>query len=256
MVMTSVVARLLADRTAWMAVPGLAELLELAARQYLALLRVIPKKDLRAKKYEVHMPDTPQPDDGIFYKYPKRKDDPSAITHGVVPDHKTYVQVRARTRRLLMLLGLYCPESEAFFDTMDEIRRRIDVHIHALREALYESRPDLGRLRIRVGETVIRCMVYHGARPDDPKMSGKGHTDKADITLHLYDSAPGLLVRLNDETNEMTLVPTSRGQAFAFLSDHLAQPLGCKAVYHGARNRRGRAIIVAFPYFQHPSECP
>ena len=250
--MHDIVTRLLAERMVWVPMPELGDLLPEAAQQFKScVLGNIPIEDIMTGKYELTGPDDLEagdPDDGIIAKYPG-KNDPSRKRHGVPPDSKVYMQYRLRTRAMLRTANLYQQVFDPFFDLMAKLRSLLDLRIEDMLDQLGRQCQELGRLQHNRERSVIRVMTYLEPRRDDSGLAGKYHTDRNDITLHLYDSVPGLMLKRT--ASELELVPTRPGFSLAFVSDRLASLTGIPAVLHGARDNGKRQVIVMFVHFHH-----
>lgn len=248
--MHDIVKRLLLERKAWIPMPELTELLKEAAERFEQdVLANIPIEDIIAGKYTFHHPDTPEPDDGIIYKHPDQKDDAWTLRYGQLQDHKLFMQWRLRTEDMFRERGLYQEVFAAFFLVMEEIRWRLDRVITQMLAELHEEWPTLGASGHKHEATVTRVMCYRGARTDGSGLAGKTHTDRNDVTIHLYDSTPGLLVETAD--SQFELVETRPGEALAFLSDRFAKLSGIPALRHGAKDAGARMVIVMFAHFTH-----
>lgn len=245
------VIRLLGHRSAWIPMPALEELLPQVAASFQAdVLGNIPFEDLMSGKYELHLKEGPyatgEPDDGIILKHPD-KEDPSRIIHGVPPDSKVYLQYRLRTMDMMKAAGCYQTAFDPFFELMEELWEGIDQYLFTFILELTGLRPELGVTGWDRDRSLIRVMQYLDPRGDGSGLAGKFHTDKNDITFHLYDSVPGLVVVAEGEQQE--LVPTRPGMALAFSSDRFVIPSGLPAVRHGAVDNGKRRVIVMFVHF-------
>lgn len=250
--MREAMANLVTERLAWLHMPELEALLPKAAESFKTdVLGNIPMEDILAGKYEWPGPDDQEdgdPDEGIIAKYPG-KNDPSRKRHGVPPDSKVYLQYRLRTKRVFQERGQYQPVFDPFFNVMKQVRSRLDFRIEDMLDQLWQQRPKLGRLHHNRERSVIRVMTYLDAREDGSGLAGKCHTDRNDITLHLYDSVPGLV--LQHEVGKFELVPTRPGYALAFVGDRLASLARLPAVLHGARHNGQRQVLVMFVHLIH-----
>lgn len=251
--MREIIKRFLAERRVWVAIPEIAGLLSEAAERFQKdVLANIPIEDIIAGKYTWHHPDTPEPDDGIIYKHPNQTGDVWTLVHGVLQDHKLFLQWRLRTEDMFRERGLYQEVFNDFFRVMEEIRWRVDRVIIDILAALHEEWPHLGALGHKEHATVTRVMAYLGERNDGSGLAGKIHTDKNDVTIHLYDSKPGLLVQAVDGRPDLfDLVETRPGEALAFVSDRFARLSGIPAVRHSAKENGRRTVIVMFVHFTH-----
>lgn len=245
------VIRLLGNRYVWIPAPALEGILpQVAASFETDVLSNIPIQELLARKYELHLTEGPdatsEPDDGIIIKHPN-KDDPSRIIHGVPPDSKVYLQYRTRTVDMMKAAGCYQTAFDPFFGLMEELWEGIDQYLFNFILELTGQAPELGVTGWDRQRSLIRVMKYLDPRGDGSGLAGKLHTDKNDITFHLFDSVSGLVIV--NEGEEQILVPTRPGLALAFVSDRFAHMSGMPALRHGAVENGKRVVIVMFVYF-------
>lgn len=248
--MDRVVRELLERRMAWVTMPALTEVLPQVMLEYRRVLAGLDMKDLERDRYAWRHADTEELDDGFILKHPD-KIDPSRQVHGQLSDDKIFLQYRLRTeeemrRRPEQWRDDFVP----LFRMLDDVRRELDGVIERVLAELNRLRPGL-QLTHKASATVIRCMTYRGERPGQPGVAGKAHLDKNDLTLHLYDSCPGLFVELGDSRER---IETRAGQALVFVSKRFEQVWGVPALRHGAFYNQDRGVIVAFVHFRHPDE--
>ncbi len=249
--MNTIVTELLTNRMVWLDLPEITDLLPRAARAFeTEVLANIPTEDLLADRYQLQFDPQLEPDDGIILKHPN-KADPSRAVHGVPPDSKVFMQYRYRTRTMLEDKGLYQTAFDPFFELMDEIRSRLDRRIVTLIAELRSQWPGLGATGYKAETSLIRVMKYLDPRVDGSDLAGKLHTDRCDLTCHLYDSVPGLVVER--EPDKLELVGTRPGQALVFVADRFTRLSGIPALCHGARDNGRRAVMVMFVHLNHAS---
>jgi hypothetical protein len=245
--MDNALAEMFATQYTWVPLPDLKQLLPVADRLYQDLLSRLAWDDVLAGRYTWHHQDTYEPDDGIIVKRSADTSDPSCVVHGVPPDNKVFIQLRPRTRRMFMAAGGYEESFTDFFDVTDEIRRRLDARVQALLPVLRRSPRVMGPIHYDHANSVLRLMRYDAPRPDASGLAGKPHTDRVDVTLHLWDSEPGLV--LLPWRRDDVHVPTRPGEALMFVSDGLSQRTTVPALRHAALHAAGtepRRIIVFF----------
>lgn len=256
------------EQCCWTPVPGARPILlrveELFRHQ---VLSSISEQELLVGKYELTVPGEDEPDDGIILKRPDKYDKSAAET-GVPPDSKVVAMCRERTVGMLQADGLYHPNFVEFFEQVGELRRCVALALKPVLAALNQHRPDLGGVTLDHDRTVIRIQEYHVPRlavidPDEVvgvtgqirepgeqrEVSGKLHTDRCALTLHLYDSTPGLLIRRRGQP--LQLIETRPDEGLVFLSQALARRGVGVALLHGADACPGRVVIVCFVHLHY-----
>ena len=215
------------------------------------MLARIDPIDLAKGRYTWHHRDTDEPDDGVIVKLSSDVSDPSIAKHGLPPDNKVYIQVRRRTRRLFKAAGVYDDAYCDFFDVTEEIHERLARRWRTFPECLREVRPDLPAQTHDCERSVLRLMRYNRARPDDGGLSGKVHTDKNDMSVHVWDSRPGLVLRPAGGGD--IDVPTRVGEGLMFSGDGWERLTGVPTLVHAAKHdataTEARRVIVYFSYF-------
>ena len=261
------IKQLLGTRQTWLEMPPeLAELLPLAIEAFRDMISRIPEDHLvpqagrEFSRCQWHVKTGPapteDPDDGIFVK-DESVPDRYPTTHGRRPDNKLTLQVRRRTRRLFKYRYKtepdgFRPETHVFFDLAERIMDLRDAWIEAIITALVKQNPALKGISHRRDLTTLRFMIYRRVSADCPGVAGQYHVDKNDITIHMADSCPGLLVR--QDTGEYRLIPTRPGWAYIFTSKRFKALCGLEPLLHGAQDNGARAVCVSFVHFWHPGQ--
>lgn len=249
--MQRVVSELLGQQYAWVPTPELRDWLLLADILFQNMLNRINSGKLLAGRYTFHYPTTDEPDDGIIVKRSQDTGDPSIARTGVPPDNKVFIHMRSRTKRLFVEEGVYDRAFDDFFEVTDEIRRLVCRVYHRLFVQLRHDRPDLERFELDLEESVLRLMRYDDSRADGSGLAGKPHTDKKDITAHLWDSSPGLILMPRGDIP--IEVPTRTGETLLFVAEQFAKRTAVPALLHAAKHDPNlvepRRIAVYFGKF-------
>ncbi len=241
---------------AWIPEPSLGALVPEALTEFEKMLNLLPEEKVRANEYRWHAGSTPDPDDGVIVKHCGDVLDEAVARTGYSQDSKVYGHFRPRTEALFRQYGVYRPSFQRLFNITGEIHQLVNKRMDEFFQAFALVRPDIGPIRRKPEECVLRLMIYEDVREDG--LVGKPHTDKCDGTLHLYDSSPGLLKY--DAQGNAELIERKPGETFWFAGDKTQRLSGdtISALRHGASHpypeSGQRRVAVFFLHNWHPGE--